>query len=132
MPTIQGNVTRCDIRVPNDFYEKLERVAIERFNAKTHWKSGKPEITDTILKLLAIGLRHIDSDIIGDLSDTQDLEKMIEAIVIRTLSDKVVNRSDKPDSISQLSDLSQQVDRLQSQLEPILEAQKEIDRLLGK
>jgi hypothetical protein len=62
MPVTQGNITRCDIRVPNELYAEIEKIAVEHFNASTHWKSGKTEVTSTILELIRYGIRYLSDD----------------------------------------------------------------------
>ncbi len=69
MPKIEGNITRCDLRVPNELYERIEALANER-GAKIHHRSGKTEVTGTILELIQIGLtyRHLSDNQTDKLS----------------------------------------------------------------
>jgi F0F1-type ATP synthase membrane subunit b/b' len=99
MPVIQGNITRCDIRVPNELYAEIEKIAIEQFNAKTNWKSGKAEVTSTILSLIRCGIRHISDDMdsgsqSAQLSDERlsELSDRLTQVEEQLLSD---NPSDK-------------------------------------
>ena len=42
----KGNITRVDVRIPNEIYQKIEQIAIET-NQPTHHRSGKP-VVDTV------------------------------------------------------------------------------------
>lgn len=55
------NITRVDIRIPNELYDEIRAIAINHFNAKIHHRSNKPEITPTILELIRIGIAHLDT-----------------------------------------------------------------------
>ncbi|MGF1487529.1 MAG: hypothetical protein ACFBSE_10610, partial [Prochloraceae cyanobacterium] len=54
-------VKRQDIRIPIDFYNRLKQIAVERFNAHVHHRSGEPTITLTLLKLAELGIEYIES-----------------------------------------------------------------------
>ncbi|MDV3002935.1 MAG: hypothetical protein N5P05_004590 [Chroococcopsis gigantea SAG 12.99] len=115
MPRIEGSVTRCDIRVPNDIYEKIEALAIEK-GAKTHHRSHKPEVTGTILDLIKIGLAnpHLSdnsSDTVADLSD----EKLED--IVSKVSDKVTDSlTDKLEALSSLSDRVSDIEGIKDEL----------------
>ena len=55
------DITRVDIRIPNELYDEISAIAINHFNAKIHHRSNKPEITPTILELIRIGIAHLDT-----------------------------------------------------------------------
>ena len=54
-------VTRVDVRIPNELYNQIQAIAIDHFHAKIHHRSGKPEISPTILELIKIGIAHLES-----------------------------------------------------------------------
>ncbi len=54
-------VKRQDIRIPLDFYDRLKHIAVERFNAHVHHRSGEPVITPTLLKLAEYGIEYLES-----------------------------------------------------------------------
>lgn len=112
MPLIDGNVTRCDIRVPNDLYEQIESLAICR-GAKIHHRSNKPEVTGTILELIKIGLTHQHlsdkpsdslSGLSGSLSDEalEDIASKVYDRLSDLTSDNLAPVSDFPDKISDI------------------------------
>ena len=57
------NITRVDVRIPNELYDNLQAIAISRFNAKIHHRSNKPEVTATILELIKIRIAHLDTSL---------------------------------------------------------------------
>ena len=53
-------------------------------NAKIHHRSNKPEVTPTILKLIQIGIAHIESNLpVADESVTDELKKQISDLDTR-------------------------------------------------
>lgn len=62
-------VTRVDVRIPNELYKQIQKIAIARFKAKIHHRSNKPEISPTILELIKIGIAHFDSESIKQAID---------------------------------------------------------------
>lgn len=59
-------------------------IAIARFNAKIHYRGNKLEITPTILKLIQIGIAHIESNLpVADESVTDELKKQISDLDAR-------------------------------------------------
>ncbi len=54
---VENDFTRCNLRVPQPLYEKIE--AIARANgAKINSRSKRPQISSTLIELLQIGLEH--------------------------------------------------------------------------
>ena len=77
------NVTRVDVRIPNELYDQIQKIAINHFHAKIHHRSGKPEISPTIIELIKIGIAHLESESTLPATDeTEDLElrKWIEQL----------------------------------------------------
>ncbi len=93
MPATSGSITRCDIRVPNQLYDRIEALAIER-GAKIHHRSGKPEVTNTLLELIKVGLRHS-----GEIPDIPDEipDRYLEEVVCRVRDKLSENLSDISD-----------------------------------
>ena len=56
-------VTRVDIRMSNELYDRISALAVNHYHAKIHHRSGKPEVTPTILELIEIGIKHKDQAI---------------------------------------------------------------------
>ena len=88
-------VTRIDVRIPNDIYEQIEKIAVET-NQPVHHRSGKPVVTPIILNLINLGLEAVskeefDLEVLTDkvsANNRIDL-KQIEERVIETVSDKL-------------------------------------------
>lgn len=132
MPVVQGNVTRCDIRIPNHLYEQIEHIAVSRFDAKPHWKSNKPEVSSTILELIKYGLAALSDEKSDSLSDPDrvqisDIEPMVERIVSTHISDTLSgNLSDISDRASQAIALSEELEKkYQSLSDRLLELERD-------
>ncbi len=54
-------ITRVDVRIPNEIYQKIEAIAKET-NQPVHHRSGKPVITPIILNLINLGLEAVSQD----------------------------------------------------------------------
>ncbi len=54
-------ITRVDVRIPNEIYQKIEAIAKET-NQPLHHRSGKPVITPIILNLIKLGLEAVSQD----------------------------------------------------------------------
>jgi hypothetical protein len=86
------NVTRVDVRLPNQLYDQITAIAIHHFNAKIHHRSNKPEVTPTILELIKIGIAHIDSTLpVTNETVTDELRQQIEQLDsrLRTVENKL-------------------------------------------
>jgi hypothetical protein len=72
------NVTRVDVRIPNQLYEEISAIAIHHFNAKIHHRSNKPEVTPTILENKLSGVNVTascaESKTTGDEKILSDME----------------------------------------------------------
>ncbi len=151
----EGNVTRCDVRFPNQIYDQIQEIAVKHFNAPTHHKSGKPQVSSTIVELVKIGIAHLEPDLSDKLPDSLSgqvsqgkIQKMIDAAISErakpdTLSDNLSDLieaaiSEKSETISDaLSDkvsdrLTQQQEQLQNAISPLTQQLKEFDSRLLK
>ncbi|WP_036487285.1 hypothetical protein [Myxosarcina sp. GI1] len=80
-------VTRVDIRLPNELYDQISAIAVDQFHAKIHHRSGKPEVTPTILKLIELGIGQLESSL-SDVEETdtelkervRDLDTRLEEV----------------------------------------------------
>ena len=82
------NVTRVDIRIPNDLYQQISEIAVSHFHAKIHHRSNKPEVTPTILELIKIGIAHLDST----LPVTEDVTKSVTSRVVTEQMQQQIER----------------------------------------
>ncbi|VEP13112.1 conserved hypothetical protein [Hyella patelloides LEGE 07179] len=75
------NITRVDVRIPNELYDEIMAIALSHFNAKIHHRSNKPEVTPTILELIKIGIAHLDTTLpITNEAVDSNLQKQIEQL----------------------------------------------------
>ena len=75
-------ITRVDIRIPNHIYDQLIEIATKNFRAKIHHRSGKPEVSPTILELIKIGIAHLGEELpdTADISDKSVADELREQI----------------------------------------------------
>ena len=100
----EGNVTRCDVRFPNQIYDQIQEIAVKHFNAPTHHKSGKPQVSSTIVELVKIGIAHLEPDLSDQLPDS--LSGQVSQGKIQEMIDAAISERAKPDTLSDnLSDL---------------------------
>lgn len=90
------HIKRCDVRVPINLYNEIEKIAVEEYNAPLYHKTGKPQVSSTIIELLKLGIENLRGEISGKLSDTlsdklSELESQIKQIQSTSISD---NQSD--------------------------------------
>jgi hypothetical protein len=81
-------ITRVDVRIPNHIYEQIAAIATRHFQAKVHHRSGKPEVSSTILELIKIGIAHLESSLpdsadISDKSVASELREQIQGLDAR-------------------------------------------------
>jgi hypothetical protein len=117
------NVTRVDVRIPNELYEEIVAIAIHHFNAKIHHRSNKPEVTPTILELIKIGIAHIDSTLpVTNETVTDELRQALEQLDSRLT--KVENQ------LSGVNVIAPRVESAPTEDEKIL-TDMELSELLG-
>lgn len=90
------HIKRCDVRVPIDLYNEIEAIAVEEYNAPIYHKTGKPQVSSTIIELLKLGIENLRGEVSDNIPDTlsdkvQELESQIKQIQLNFLSD---NKSD--------------------------------------
>lgn len=51
---------KIDLRLDPGLREQIEAIAVERFEAKIHHISKKPELTTTINKLIKLGIKYLE------------------------------------------------------------------------
>lgn len=73
-------ITRVDVRIPNELYDEISQIAIAYFNAKIHHRSNKPEVTPTILELIKIGIAHLDTTL--PVTDEKEIDELRKAIAL--------------------------------------------------
>ena len=84
----QGKITKLDLRVPNEFFAKIEAKAIKD-GAKIHHISGKPELSKIAVNLIDDGLRLYElgyqrerQDLIEDMQT--ELQELVLKLVCRS------------------------------------------------
>ena len=90
------HIKRCDVRVPIDLYNEIEKIAVEKYNAPLYHKTGKPQVSSTIIELLRLGIENLRGEVSDNIPDAlsdkiRELESQIEQIRATSLSD---NKSD--------------------------------------
>ena len=90
------HIKRCDVRVPIHLYKEIEKIAVEEYNAPVYHKTGKPQVSSTIIQLLRLGIENLRGIVSDTISDTipdkvRELESRIEQIQSTFVSD---NKSD--------------------------------------
>jgi hypothetical protein len=88
-------ITRVDVRIPNHIYEQIAAIATRHFQAKVHHRSGKPEVSPTILELIKIGIAHLESTLpdSADISDESVASELREQIQDLDLRLRAIERS---------------------------------------
>ena len=56
-----ANTTRLDLRIPNELLEKCRKLAANTFKAPKHHISGKPELTPTLVHLIELGIKYLET-----------------------------------------------------------------------
>lgn len=85
---------RQDVKFPLPLYEKLLDIAVTHFDAKTHHRSNKPELTQTIISLLQLGIESLEGSedkkkLVNRLTST-DAGKPITAKQVQLLIDSAI------------------------------------------
>ena len=102
-------IARVDIRIPSDIYEQIMAIATNHFHAKIHHRSGKPEVSPTILELIKIGIAHLERGVpdksdISDKSVVTELKQQIQELDTRLR--EVENKLSKEPVTDTLPDIS--------------------------
>ena len=73
----EDNSRRRDVRIPHELDKQIQQIARDTFDARIHHISNEPEVTDTIVELIRIGIRYLDAGLrdklSGKLSDSNVL-----------------------------------------------------------
>lgn len=102
-------VKRQDIRIPLDFYNRLKKIAVERFNAPIHHRSNEPAITPTLLKLAELGIEYLESGLADKKTEITATE------VFKRLENLEQSQSDNnTDKLSE--ELADRIKKLEEQL----------------
>ncbi len=72
-------IVRVDLRLPKEVYEQIQAIAVSRYRAKIHHRSGRPEVSPTILQLIKMGITQVEAEL-SDSTDTVLTEELIEQI----------------------------------------------------
>ncbi|MEC4895926.1 MAG: hypothetical protein SAL07_24625 [Oscillatoria sp. PMC 1051.18] len=110
--------TRVDVRIPNQLFEQIEAVAESR-NAPINHRSGKPEISRTIVELLKVGITNLEQ--LPDIPDDTDT-KLRQALDISHRFDELALR------VSQLEDI-QDIPDIQKLWSAVEEISSRLDKL---
>ena len=78
-------IVRVDIRLPKEVYEQIQVIAVSKYGAKIHHRSGKPEISPTILELIKMGISQVEAELSDkeEISSTEEIIEQIEALDLR-------------------------------------------------
>ncbi|NJS42301.1 hypothetical protein HC766_09325 [Candidatus Gracilibacteria bacterium] len=69
------HIKRCDVRIPIALFNQIEDIAVNRFNVPLYHKTGKPQVSSTIIELIKIGIATLNGDA---LPDNVDVDRKIE------------------------------------------------------
>lgn len=95
-------ITRVDVRIPNELYDEIQAIAINHFNAKIHHRSNRPEVTPTILELIKIGIAHLNTSL--PVTDKEETDELRQAIVeLNTRLTEIENQLSNTDVTAPIS-----------------------------
>ncbi|WP_330205124.1 hypothetical protein [Cyanobacterium sp. Dongsha4] len=107
---VNNDFHRLDIKLPIDVYEQISKIAANSFSARIHHISGKPEITQTLLYLLELGIQSfLDGN---ELIKKYDTDKYADTIPITEKGVKQLIKDELIPIQSKLDELSEVVHRL--------------------
>jgi hypothetical protein len=114
------HIKRCDVRVPIEIYNQIEKIAVNEYNVPLYHKTGKPQVSSTIIELLKLGIAALN----GDLSDK--VSGSVSDVIPDNLSDRLQAIESKlSDTLSDNFVLGVQ-EKLETSIEEIIK--KKIDR----
>ena len=144
------DIQRCDIRVPQDLYDEITEIAEKEFNAPRYHKTGKVQVSSTIIELIKLGIANLRGEAI--VSDkVSDIHRVVNEAVESKLKDIGYSSDIIPDNLGD-RDSASFADRIETivdeklenaiaqcqqklfasvreELEPILVAEKEMREL---
>ncbi len=103
-------VKRQDIRIPIDFYNRLKKIAVKRFNAPIHHRSNEPAITKTLLKLAELGIEYLESGLTADKKT-----EIITTEVLKRLDNLESNQADNNND-NLVSELAERIEILERKI----------------
>lgn len=71
------DISRFELRIPDELLERLRRVAYSKKGARINPRSGKPEVTPTLLEAIQIGLDAMEAEASAVNTDREDIEQLI-------------------------------------------------------
>ena len=83
------HIKRCDVRVPIDLYNEIETIAVEEYNAPNYHKTGRPQVSSTIIQLLKLGIDSLRGEVSGKSSDKPSDSSLSQKV--NTLSEVVAD-----------------------------------------
>jgi hypothetical protein len=96
-----SKITRVDVRIPNEIYEKINQIAIET-NQPLHHRSGKPVVTPIILNLINLGLEALSQEDFNSESLSDKLSAF-NRINLKSIEEKVTaNLANKASDITRI------------------------------
>ena len=136
------DIQRCDIRVPQDLYDEITKIAEKEFNAPRYHKTGKVQVSSTIIELIKLGIANLRGEAI--VSDKiSDIHRVVNEAVESKLKDIGYSSDILPDKLGdrietivdeKLENAIAQCQQklfasVREELEPILVAEKEMREL---
>jgi uncharacterized protein YwgA len=114
------------VRVPIELYKEIETIAVEEYNAPTYKKTGRPQVSQTIIELIRLGLENLRNGISDSSSDkiSDSLQKRIEDLESKINSDiSDISSDNVSDTVKTL--VNEQVEsalaeKLNSKLKPLI------------
>lgn len=94
---MEDHIKRCDVRVPIELYNEIETIAVEEYNAPTYKKTGRPQVSQTILELIRLGIENLKNEVSDNSSDrvSDILVKRLDDLEDRIKGGSSDNSSDK-------------------------------------
>ncbi|AFZ52275.1 hypothetical protein [Cyanobacterium aponinum] len=107
---VNNEFHRLDVKLPIDVYEQISKIAVNSFSARIHHISGKPEITQTLIYLLELGIQSfLDGN---ELIKKYDTDKYTDTIPITEKGVKQLIKEELVPIQSRLNELSEAIHRL--------------------
>jgi hypothetical protein len=119
---------KVDLRLDPGLREKIDQLAVERFEARIHHITGKPEITSTINRLIRYGIEYLDKGYLdnyqnhkGRYPDNLVTRDEFEAIAakVKKLTDAEIDWQARTAMMRENTKLENQVTALQESLESL-------------
>ena len=119
---------KVDLRLDPGLREKIDQLAVERFEARIHHITGKPEITSTINRLIRYGIEYLDKSYLdssqereGRYPDNLVTIEEFEAIAakVKKLTDAEIDWQARTAMMRENTKLENQVMALQESLESL-------------